>query len=106
VIWALSPLYLLVDPSLFGRYSPEPGWQSFVERTSMLWLWVGGAALLFRTAQLFFIRDVQTGVVWLTKIITDPFHDLKLYHRAPLAVMRGELLEPAGARAGSAGGSH
>jgi hypothetical protein len=99
VIWALSPLYLLVDPTLFGLYTPEPGWPSFVQRTSMLWLWIGAAALLFRTVQLFFLRDVKTGVVWLTKILTDPFHDLKLYHRAPLAVLRGELLEPAAARA-------
>jgi hypothetical protein len=106
VIWALSPLYLLIDPTLFDLYTPEPGWQSFVQRTSMLWLWIGAAALLFRTVHLFFLRDVQTGVVWLTKIITDPFHDLKLYHRAPLAVLRGELLEPAAARAGARGSSH
>ena len=36
-------------------------------------------ALLFRTVQLFFMRDVQTGIVWATKIITDPFHDFKTY---------------------------
>jgi len=107
-IWALSPLYLLVDPTLFGRYTPEPGWVSFIERMSVMWLWIGGGALLFRTIQLCIIRDVQTGVVWLTKILTDPFHDLKLYHRAPLAVLRGELLEPAGVRWEKAGakGSH
>ena len=40
--------------------------------------------LLFRTVQLFFIKDVQTGLVWTTKILTDPFHDIKLYHKAPL----------------------
>ena len=28
--------------------------------------------------------DVQTGLVWFTKILTDPFHDIMLYHRAPL----------------------
>ena len=104
-IWALSPLWLLVDPTLFGRYTPEPGWASFSERVSMLWLWLGAAALLFRTVQLFFVRDVQTGLVWITKIISDPFHDLMLYHRAPLAVLRGELLEPASARPERAGGA-
>ena len=50
--------------------------------------------LLFRTVHLFFIRDVETGLVWMTKIITDPFNDLKLYHKAPLALLRGELIDP------------
>ena len=43
--------------------------------------------------QLFFLKDVQTGLVWATKIITDPFHDIKLYHKSPLYLMRGELLD-------------
>ena len=44
--------------------------------------------------QLFFIKDVQTGLVWVTKIVTDPFHDIKLYHKAPLYLLRGELIDP------------
>jgi hypothetical protein len=60
----------------------------------VLWLTVGIGGLLFRTVQLFFIRDVQTGLVWITKIITDPFHDVMLYYRAPLALLRGELIDP------------
>ena len=40
------------------------------------------------------IKDVQTGLVWATKILTDPFHDIKLYHKAPLALLRGELIDP------------
>ena len=47
-----------------------------------------------RTIQLFFIRDVQTGLVWATKILTDPFHDIKLYYKAPLYLLRGELIDP------------
>lgn len=43
--------------------------------------------------QLFLQRDVQTGLVWVTKILTDPFHDIKLYHKAPLALLHGELVE-------------
>ena len=43
---------------------------------------------------LFFIRDVETGLVWMTKIITDPFHDIKLYHKAPLSLLSGELIDP------------
>ncbi len=52
------------------------------------------ARLLFRTVHLFFIRDVETGLVWMTKILTDPFHDLMLYRNAPMALMRGELMDP------------
>ena len=59
-----------------------------------IWLAVGLGGLLFRTIQLFFIKDVQTGLVWATKILTDPFHDIKLYYMAPLYLLRGELIDP------------
>jgi len=32
--------------------------------------------------------------VWITKVLTDPFHDLRMYYRAPLALARGELIDP------------
>jgi hypothetical protein len=44
---------------------------------------------------LFKIKDVQTGLVWATKILTDPFHDIKLYYRAPSYLLRGEFIEGA-----------
>ena len=28
------------------------------------------------------------------QILTDPFHDIKLYHKAPFALLRGELIDP------------
>jgi hypothetical protein len=59
----------------------------------MIWLVLAGAGLLFRTVQLFVVRDVQTGLVWAAKILTDPFHDIKLYHRAPLYLLQGELID-------------
>mgnify|MGYP003345616336 CR=1 FL=1 len=59
-----------------------------------IWLAIGAGGLLFRTAHLFYLKDVQTGLVWLTKILTDPFHDLKLYYKSPLYLMRGELIDP------------
>ena len=55
---------------------------------------LGAAGLLFRTFHLFLLQDVKTGLVWMTKILTDPFHDIKLYHRAPLHLLRGELIDP------------
>lgn len=93
-IWILSPLLLLVDPTFAGAFAPHTDWLSFADHVSALWLAVGAGALLFRTVQLFFLQSVQTGLVWMTKILTDPFHDVMLYHRAPLYVLRGELFDP------------
>ena len=93
-IWALSPAVLLIDPRLLGAFRPAANAGEFVAQVGKIWLVLGASGLVFRTVHLFFIRDVQTGLVWMTKILTDPFHDLKLYHRAPLALMRGELIDP------------
>jgi hypothetical protein len=93
--WAVSPLVLWLEPSLFGVFAPQRDLHDFVDHLSWLWLALGAAALLFRVAQLCVLKGPQTGIVWLTKIITDPFHDLKLYYRAPIAVLRGELLDAA-----------
>ncbi len=97
-IWALSPLMLYVDPALFGIFEPHADPAGFLHNMSLLWIVIGGGALLFRTVHLFFLKDIQTGLVWLTKILTDPFHDIKLYHGAPLFLLRGELIDPMGSR--------
>ena len=93
-IWAATPLVLLADPSFFGLLEPRTGVAGFAHNTGMLWLWIGVGGLLFRTVHLFFLKDVMSGLVWMTKILTDPFHDVYLYHKAPLALLRGELIEP------------
>ena len=93
-IWALAPVVLYVDPTLFGVLTPWATPAEFVRDVAKLWLAVGIGGLLFRTVHLFFIRDVETGLVWMTKILTDPFNDFKLYHKAPLALLRGELIDP------------
>ncbi len=95
-VWALSPVVLWVDPTFFGLFAPHEGTAEFVRHVGEIWLIVGIGALLFRTVHLFFLKGVQTGLVWLTKIITDPFSDLKLYCKAPLYLMRGELMDPMG----------
>jgi hypothetical protein len=93
-IWALSPLPLLVDPTLFGVFEPHANATEFVRHVAQIWLVVGLGGLLFRTIQLFFVKDVLTGLVWATKILTDPFHDIKLYYKAPIYLLRGELIDP------------
>jgi hypothetical protein len=30
----------------------------------------------------------------MTKILTDPFHDVMLYHKAPLYLLKGEFIDP------------
>jgi len=92
-IWALSPLPLLVDPTLFGIFTPHADAFEFVRHVGQIWLVVGAAGFLFRIVQLCFIKDIQTGLVWAAKILTDPFHDIKLYYQAPLYLLRGELID-------------
>jgi hypothetical protein len=93
-IWAASPLLLVLEPTLFGVFAPHTGAAEFWTHVGQVWLIVGLGGLLFRTVQLFYLKDVQTGLVWCTKILTDPFHDVKLYHKAPLHLIRGERPEP------------
>ena len=100
-IWALSPALLWIDPTLFGVFDAHTSRDEFIQHVGEMWLAVGIGGLLFRTVHLFFIRDVQTGLVWLTKILTDPFHDVMLYWRAPLFLMKGELIDPNHARHGA-----
>jgi hypothetical protein len=95
LIWALSPVPLYFDPTLFGIFAPHQDYAEFVRHVAQIWLVVGLGGLAFRTVQLFFVKDVETGLVWATKIVTDPFHDVKLYCKAPLYLLRGELVDPA-----------
>ena len=92
-IWALLPLALYVEPGLFGWVDTWTTWNELIRQIGASWLLLGVSGLLFRTIHLCFIKDVQTGLVWMTKILTDPFHDIILYHKAPLYLMRGELID-------------
>jgi hypothetical protein len=92
-VWALSPLILIVDPALLGLFTPYTSAIDFARHVGYLWLAVGLGGLAFRTFQLFVVKDVQTGLVWATKIITDPFHDIKLYYWAPIRLLQGQLFD-------------
>jgi hypothetical protein len=94
LVWLLSPALLLVDPTLLGVFEPHTSWFGFVRHVSMMWLVIGAGAVVVRTVQLVFVRDVQAGLVWCTKILTDPFHDLVLYYKAPFYLLRGERIDP------------
>lgn len=90
-----APIVLWASPSLFGLIRPYTEVGTFSGDLGTLWLFVGFGALIFRTVQLFFIRDVQTGIVWFTKILTDPFNDVRTYWKAPYYLLvRGETTDP------------
>jgi hypothetical protein len=93
-IWVLSPILLWVEPTLWGLLPPIYSTEQMIDRVGEMWLIVGLGGLLFRTVHLFFIKDVQTGLVWITKIVTDPFHDIKLYWKSPLYLLKGEWIDP------------
>jgi hypothetical protein len=92
-IWASIPVFLLVWPTSFGVF-PDSSGADFWQNLGTSWMVLAIAALAFRTIQLWITADIRTGVVWFTKILTDPFHDLKMYYRAPLSLARGELIDP------------
>ena len=92
-LWAAMPLVLLASPTLFGTVDPIPGPMGFIRHVGLMWLALGSGGLLFRTVQLFFLRDVPTGLIWAVKIITDPFNDFKQYRHAPLRMLKGEWLD-------------
>ena len=92
--WVALPLLLWAAPSLFGLIEPATGFSEYLHDVGIAWLALGVAGLLLRVLQLWVQADLMTGLVWMTKILTDPFHDIKLYHKAPLYLMRGELMDP------------
>ncbi len=92
-IWAILPMMLYIQPGLFGMIEPWETLTEWVRQVGASWLILGAGGLLFRTIHLFFLKDVQTGLVWMTKILTDPFHDIILYHKAPLYLMKGEMID-------------
>jgi hypothetical protein len=93
-IWALMPVVLWLEPTLFGLIVPANGLMEFLNDVGLSWLALGVAGLLFRVLQLWVQKDLMTGLVWALKIVTDPFHDIMLYHKAPLALLRGEMIDP------------
>jgi hypothetical protein len=92
-VWIIAPAVLFVQPGMMGLFEPHQDAYGFIENLAYLWLYVGVGALIFRTVHLFFIMGVQSGLVWLTKILTDPLHDAYIYHKAPLHWWRGEMYD-------------
>src|SRR5262249_51652036 len=96
-----SPLMLLIDPTLLGVFAPHKTVMEFVRHVGWMWLVLGAGGLLFRTVHLFFIKDVLNRPVWVTKILTHPFHYIMLYYKAPHYLLQGQLIDPNQAQQGA-----
>ena len=93
-VWAAMPVTLWLAPSLGGLIEPATQFQDYLHDVGIAWLALGAGGLIFRVLQLWLQDSLMTGLVWATKIITDPFHDIWLYHKAPVHLLRGELIDP------------
>ncbi len=93
-IWAAIPAVAYFAPQYVTWMVPEAYEDTFLRLVGMSWLVLGVAGLVFRVGQLCIRDSVQAAFAWAIKIITDPFHDIKLYYRSPLYLLRGELIDP------------
>jgi hypothetical protein len=93
-IWLAVPFiaYFFTDALVWAVSSNEH--HDLVGLTAMWWLYLGAAGLLFRMMQLWIQDSLLSSLAWGFKIITDPFHDVKLYYKAPYYLLKGELIDP------------
>jgi hypothetical protein len=92
--WCALPALLWLSPTALGLLPDQGGFDGWVERVGLAWLYLAIFALLARTAYLAATQSVQTGLAWCTKILTDPYNDIKLYHKSPLYLLQGQKLDP------------
>ena len=90
-VWGALPLLLWFEPSLFGLIQPAVGLRGFLHDLGIAWLSLGAAGLAFRVIQLCVTQGAVQGLAWMTKILTDPFHDIMLYRNAPLQLLARRL---------------
>ena len=92
-IWLGGSVLLYLEPSLWGLLSAEQVARGLLHNLGMYWLAVAVGALLFRTFQLMFKVNVRHGLAWFVKILTDPFHDIMIYYKAPYYLLKGEMFD-------------
>jgi len=93
-VWLSIPLLLRLSPSLFGLIEPAITFSEYAHEVGLLWLAVGVGGVIVRTMHLSFLRGPAWSLAWVAKILTDPFHNIAIYWRSPMALMRGQLLDP------------
>lgn len=93
-ICALIPVVAYWMPQYLSWLVPQAYEDTPVRMTAITWLFLGVAGMLFRVMQLWKQDSLISGVAWAFKIITDPLHDIKLYYKAPIYLLRGQLIDP------------
>lgn len=93
-IWAAIPVLALVWPPAVTWAVPQAFEDTTLRIVGIAWFFLGVAGLLFRAGQLVINENLTHATAWLIKIITDPFHDVKLYHRSPIYLLKGEFHDP------------
>jgi hypothetical protein len=89
-----SPWVLWLDPTLFSLVEAHTRWSQLADHVALVWLAVAAAGIAIRCVQLCLTRSVLTGVVWVTKIATDPVHNVRIYWKSPFYLLRGQLYDP------------
>jgi hypothetical protein len=92
--WVAVPLLLWTSPSLFGLLPPWGDTSEYLNRLGVLWVGLAAIGLFGRTLFLCATRNFQTGAVWFVKILTDPFHDVMIYYKAPFYLLKGQWIDP------------
>lgn len=93
-IWLALPLILLVARLLAGSDPLGHAAALYWNDLGLLWLALGVTGWLFRTLHLFFLRSPAWGLAWACKILLDPLHNVQIYWKSPLALLRGERYDP------------
>lgn len=88
------PLLSVWMPSAITWMVPQEYEDSALRMTGIAWLYLGITGVAFRMMQLLWIDGWIASLSWGFKIITDPFHDIKLYYKSPIYLLKGELLDP------------
>jgi hypothetical protein len=93
-ICAAIPVIAYWMPAALQWAVPESYEDTPIRMTAMAWLFLGAGGLVFRVLQLWKQENLTAGLAWAYKIITDPVHDIKMYHKAPMYLLRGQLIDP------------
>lgn len=93
-LWISVPVLGYLYPRALSWALPSGDQHDLLKLTAMWWLYLGAAGMLFRMLQLWIQDCYVSALAWGLKILTDPFHDVKLYYKAPLRLMQGELIDP------------
>ena len=93
-ICAAIPVIAYWMPDALQWAVPEAYEDTPIRMTAMAWLFLGAGGLVFRVLQLWKQENLTAGLAWAYKIITDPVHDIKMYYKAPMYLLRGQLIDP------------